>query len=201
MRILYGMVRPDAGTIEIDGAPTDIADPAMAIQLGIGMVHQRFQLVDELTAVENLVLGRVPCRFGPIFDRRRALAEAEQLAATLGTRMPWMRPVRDLGVGDKQRLEIIRLLYHRADVLIFDEPTGVLTPRRQLNSLPSCGAWPRPAARSSSSPTSSARSWRWRTRSRLFAGGGSSGPVVRTRPMPPRSPRSLSASSWRRGRH
>jgi general nucleoside transport system ATP-binding protein len=129
MRILYGMVRPDAGTIEIDGAPTDIADPAMAIQLGIGMVHQRFQLVDELTAVENLVLGRVPCRFGPIFDRRRALAEAEQLAATLGTRMPWMRPVRDLGVGDKQRLEIIRLLYHRADVLIFDEPTGVLTPQ------------------------------------------------------------------------
>jgi general nucleoside transport system ATP-binding protein len=129
MRILYGMVRPDAGTIEIDGAPTDIADPAMAIRLGIGMVHQRFELVDELTALENLVLGRVPCRFGPIFDRRRALAEAEQLAATLGTRMPWGRPVRDLGVGDKQRLEIIRLLYHQADVLIFDEPTGVLTPQ------------------------------------------------------------------------
>jgi simple sugar transport system ATP-binding protein len=129
MRILYGMVRPDAGTIELDGMPVEIADPAAAIRLGIGMVHQRFELVEELTALENLVLGRVPCRFGPVFDRGGALATAEQLAAALGARMPWQWLVRDLGVGDRQRLEILRLLYHRADVLIFDEPTGVLTPQ------------------------------------------------------------------------
>jgi ABC-type uncharacterized transport system ATPase subunit len=129
MRILYGMVRPDTGTIELDGAVVDLPDPAAAIRRGIGMVHQRFELVEDLTALENLVLGRVPCRIGPVFDRQRALAEAEALAATLGAHIPWQRLVRDLGVGDRQRLEILRLLYHRADVLIFDEPTGVLTPQ------------------------------------------------------------------------
>lgn len=129
MRILYGMVRPDAGAIELDGAVAELPNPAAAIRLGIGMVHQRFELVEDLTGLENLVLGRVPCRVGPVFDQKRALAEAEALAATLGARMPWQRLVRDLGVGDRQRLEILRLLYHQADVLIFDEPTGVLTPR------------------------------------------------------------------------
>jgi simple sugar transport system ATP-binding protein len=129
MRILYGMVRPDAGAIELDGALVEIANPAAAIRLGIGMVHQRFELVEELTALENLVLGHVPCRFGPMFDRTRALANANRLAAMLGARIPWERLVRDLGVGDRQRLEILRLLYHQADVLIFDEPTGVLTPQ------------------------------------------------------------------------
>jgi simple sugar transport system ATP-binding protein len=129
MRILYGMVRPDAGAIELDGDVVDVPDPAAAIRHGIGMVHQRFELVEDLTALENLVLGRVPCRFGPVFDQKRALAEAEALAATLGARIPWQRLVRDLGVGDRQRLEILRLLYHQADVLIFDEPTGVLTPQ------------------------------------------------------------------------
>jgi simple sugar transport system ATP-binding protein len=129
MRILYGMVRPDAGTIELDGTEVMLPDPAAAIRHGIGMVHQRFELVEDLTALENLVLGRVPCRIGPVFDQKRALAEAEALAATLGARIPWQRLVRDLGVGDRQRLEILRLLYHQADVLIFDEPTGVLTPQ------------------------------------------------------------------------
>ena len=129
MRVLYGMVRPDAGAIELDGEAVELPAPAAAIRLGIGMVHQRFELVEDLTALENLVLGRVPCSVGPVFDRKRALAEAEALAATFGARMPWQRLVRDLGVGDRQRLEILRLLYHQADVLIFDEPTGVLTPR------------------------------------------------------------------------
>jgi simple sugar transport system ATP-binding protein len=129
MRVLYGMVRPDAGAIELDGKIVDLPDPAAAIRLGIGMVHQRFELVEDLSALENLVLGRVPCSVGPVFDRKRALAEAEALAASLGARMPWQRLVRDLGVGDRQRLEILRLLYHQADVLIFDEPTGVLTPQ------------------------------------------------------------------------
>ncbi len=98
MRILYGMVRPDAGTIELDGVATEIADPGHAIRLGIGMVHQRFELVEDLSALENLVLGDVPRRFGVVFDRERALAAAERLAAELGVRMPWQRLVRDLGV-------------------------------------------------------------------------------------------------------
>lgn len=128
MRVLYGMVQPDAGTIEVEGQPVVLADPGAALRLGIGMVHQQFELVDELTALENLVLGRVPRRAGVVFAKRAALAEAETIAAELGVRLDWERPVRDLGVGDRQRLEIMRLLYHRSDVLIFDEPTGVLTP-------------------------------------------------------------------------
>ena len=129
MRVLYGMVRPDAGTIELDGVTTEIANPAHAIRLGIGMVHQRFELVEEFTALENLVLGAVPRRLGVVFDRARARADAERLAAQLGARLAWGRLVRDLGVGARQRLEIMRLLYHDADVLIFDEPTSVLTPQ------------------------------------------------------------------------
>jgi len=128
MRVLYGMVQPDAGTIELDGAPVVLADPADALRRGIGMVHQRFELVDDLSALENLVLGAVPRRAGLVFDRRAARAAADRIAAELGVRIAWDRPVRELGVGDRQRLEIMRLLYHRSDVLIFDEPTGVLTP-------------------------------------------------------------------------
>jgi simple sugar transport system ATP-binding protein len=128
MRTLYGMNRPDVGTIELDGAPVTIRDPAAAIALGIGMVHQRFQLVDSLTALENLALGRAPSRHGVVFDRDAALTAGERLAAELGTTMPWHHLVRDLSVGDRQRLEIMRLLYRDADVLILDEPTSVLTP-------------------------------------------------------------------------
>src|SRR5918999_4212896 len=74
MRVLYGMVRPDAGSIELDGVATEIASPADAIRRGIGMVHQRFELVEDLSALENLVLGRVPRRLGLGFDRERARA-------------------------------------------------------------------------------------------------------------------------------
>jgi simple sugar transport system ATP-binding protein len=128
MRTLYGMNRADAGTIELGGVPVTIRNPAEAIALGIGMVHQRFQLVDSLTALENLALGRAPSRHGVVFDREAARAAGERLAAELGTRMAWDRRVRDLSVGDRQRLEIMRLLYRDADVLILDEPTSVLTP-------------------------------------------------------------------------
>jgi simple sugar transport system ATP-binding protein len=129
MRIVYGLVQPDAGTYELDGRQVRLPGPASAIALGIGMVHQRFQLVDELSALENLVLGRTPRRLVGLFDRRRGLAEARTLEEQLGAHLRWAQPVRTIGVGDRQRLEIMRLLYQGADVLIFDEPTSVLAPQ------------------------------------------------------------------------
>ena len=128
VRAVYGLVEPDAGSIELDGQRITIASPAQAIQHGIGMVHQRFQLVEPLTALENLTLGDLPHR-GMFFDRPAALARARALASELGTTMEWDRAVAHLSVGARQRLEIMRLLYRKADILIFDEPTSVLTPQ------------------------------------------------------------------------
>jgi simple sugar transport system ATP-binding protein len=128
MRALYGLVRPDAGSIELDGTEVRIANPAQAIARRIGMVHQRFELVEQLSALENLTLGHLPGR-GLFFDRQTALARARELAAQLGTSMDWNRLVAHLTVGARQRLEIMRLLYRDADILIFDEPTSVLTPQ------------------------------------------------------------------------
>ncbi len=129
VRILYGLVEPDDGVIELDGRPVRIASPAAAIRLGIGMVHQRFELVDSLTALENLVLARMPTRYGVAFDREAALAAAREHAGRLGVTVDWDAPVATLDVGARQRLEIMRLLHTKADILIFDEPTSVLTPQ------------------------------------------------------------------------
>jgi general nucleoside transport system ATP-binding protein len=128
VRAIYGLEAPDAGSIELDGNRVDLATPAKAIAHGIGMVHQRFQLVEPLTALENLTLGDLPHR-GVFFDRFAALSRARALASELGTTMEWDRPVVHLSVGARQRLEIMRLLYRKADILIFDEPTSVLTPQ------------------------------------------------------------------------
>ena len=127
MRIVYGLERPDAGSIEIDGSPLASGDPQAAIAVGIGMVQQHFQLVDPLTALENLVLGAEPSR-GPMLDRLAARRRGDELARRLGARVDWSVPVSRLSVGERQRLEIMRLLYRDARLLIFDEPTTVLTP-------------------------------------------------------------------------
>ncbi|HEX2222517.1 MAG TPA: ABC transporter ATP-binding protein [Candidatus Limnocylindria bacterium] len=127
MRLVYGLERPDAGSIEIDGEPLPQGDPQAAIARRVGMVQQHFQLVDSLTAVENLVLGAEPAR-GPIIDRRAARRRGDELAGRLRARVDWDEPVSRLSVGERQRLEIMRLLYRDAQLLVFDEPTTVLTP-------------------------------------------------------------------------
>ena len=127
MRLVYGLDQPDAGVISVDGKPVEIDSPPTAIRLGIGMVQQHFQLVPGLSALENLVLGNEP-RAGVMLDRRAARARGDQLAAELQTAIDWDAPVERLSVGHRQRLEIMRLLYRDAKLLIFDEPTTVLTP-------------------------------------------------------------------------
>jgi simple sugar transport system ATP-binding protein len=128
MRILYGMIRPDAGRIEVDGVPARIASPADAMRLGLGMVHQHFMLVDPLTVAENVTLGHEPTGLLGRYDR----AAAERAVAALSERHrlpvdPRAR-IESLSVGAQQRVEILKALHRGARVLILDEPTAVLTP-------------------------------------------------------------------------
>jgi simple sugar transport system ATP-binding protein len=129
MRVLYGLLQPDSGTIELDGRPVRIPDPAAAMKLGLGMVHQHFLLVDTLTVAENITLGHEP--HGPLSGYRRAAAEREVAALAERYHLP-VEPgaaVSRLSVGAQQRVEILKALYHGARVLILDEPTAVLTPQ------------------------------------------------------------------------
>ena len=128
MRVLYGLLQPDAGTIEVDGRPVRLQHPADAMRLGLGMVHQHFMLVDTLTVAENVVLGREPRRALGGLDR--AAAEREVAALAERHRLP-VEPrarVGGLAVGVQQRVEILKALHHGARVLILDEPTAVLAP-------------------------------------------------------------------------
>jgi simple sugar transport system ATP-binding protein len=128
MKILYGMQRPDEGTIVVEGRQVTFASPADAIDAGIGMVHQHFMLADNLTVLENIVLGSEPRR-GVRLDfavARRRIVEISD-AYSLGVRPDAL--VEDLGVGDRQRVEILKVLYRGARVLILDEPTSVLVPQ------------------------------------------------------------------------
>ena len=128
MRVLYGLLEPDAGPIAIDGRAVRVHRPADAMRLGLGMVHQHFMLVDTLTVAENIVLGREPRSL--LGGLRRATAEAEVAALAARHRLP-VDPrarVSQLAVGVQQRVEILKALHHGARVLILDEPTAVLAP-------------------------------------------------------------------------
>jgi general nucleoside transport system ATP-binding protein len=128
MKILYGMQRPDEGTIEIDGAEVSFHSPADAIKVGIGMVHQHFMLADNLTVLENVVLGNEP-RAGGRLDFRAARAKIREISGSYGLGVDPDRLVDDLGVGERQRVEILKVLYRGARTLILDEPTAVLVPQ------------------------------------------------------------------------
>ncbi len=129
MRVLYGLLTPQAGHIEIDGRTVRIARPADAIRLGLGMVHQHFMLVEPMTVAENLALGHEP---GSRFGAWRAAAaehEVEELSARHGLKVDPRARIHTLSVGAQQRVEILKALHHRARVLILDEPTAVLAPQ------------------------------------------------------------------------
>lgn len=128
MNVLYGMTRPDSGTIRIDGRLVEIPSPSHAIRLGIGMVHQHFQLVGPLTVAQNVLLGCEP-RKGPFFDEQRANRIVAALAERVGLPIDPVARVEQLPVGMQQRVEILKVLHRDARILIFDEPTAVLTPQ------------------------------------------------------------------------
>ncbi|WP_433501490.1 ABC transporter ATP-binding protein [Sphaerimonospora sp. CA-214678] len=128
MKILYGMQRPDEGEIRVDGEPVVFHTPADAIAAGIGMVHQHFMLADNLTVLENVILGSEPRRGGVAIDFRAARKKIKEISDAYGLAIRPDVPVEELGVGDRQRVEILKVLYRGARILILDEPTAVLVP-------------------------------------------------------------------------
>ena len=128
MNLIYGLYTPDEGEILINGQVVHIKDPNDAIALGIGMVHQHFQLVPVLTVTENIMLGNESTN-GPFLNRRAARTRILEIAQHYGLEVDPDALVQDLSVGVQQRVEIIKALYRKADILIMDEPTAVLTPQ------------------------------------------------------------------------
>src|SRR5581483_6695684 len=127
MKILYGMQQPDEGEIRINGVPLKFRSPKDAIAAGIGMVHQHFMLADNFTILENIILGSEP-RVGPMIDAAAARRRLEELGSTYGMEVDPDQLVEELGVGERQRVEILNVLYRGAKILILDEPTAVLVP-------------------------------------------------------------------------
>jgi general nucleoside transport system ATP-binding protein len=128
MNTLYGMHKPDEGTIAIDGKQVVFSSPSDAIAAGIGMVHQHFMLADNLTVLENVVLGSEPTH-GGVLDFRAARKKIREISKTYGLNISPDDLVEDLGVGLRQRVEICKVLYRGARILILDEPTAVLVPQ------------------------------------------------------------------------
>ncbi len=127
MKILYGLERPDAGAISLDGVRTAIHSPLDAKRLGIGMVHQHFKLIPEFTVAENVALGAEPIRRGLFIDREAANARIAEVIASHGFAVDPRARVAELTVGQMQQVEIVKMLYRKAELLILDEPTSVLT--------------------------------------------------------------------------
>ena len=129
MNLAYGLLQPDAGEIRVDGRPVVFRSPADAMAAGIGMVHQHFMLVPVMTVAENVVLGAEPVRARFVVDLARAARDVEAISRRFRFEVDPTARVGDLPVGVQQRVEIIKVLYRRARVLILDEPTAVLTPQ------------------------------------------------------------------------
>lgn len=144
MKILYGMYTPDSGTIQVKGNTLEALNPKQAIDYGIGMVHQEFMLVKELTVLENIILGFEPQKHNKI-DFTKAREKIQYYVESYGMEIQPNKKVIDISVGEAQRVEIIKTLYRGAEILILDEPTAVLTPQETvklfeiLNSLKNDG--------------------------------------------------------------
>ena len=128
MGMLFGMYTPEAGIIKVNGKEVKISSPNVANDLGIGMVHQHFKLVENFTVTENIILGLEPTKFLSI-DIKSAAKKIEELSKTYGLNVDPYAKIEDISVGMQQRVEILKMLYRNAEVLIFDEPTAVLTPQ------------------------------------------------------------------------
>ncbi|ANE47420.1 heme ABC transporter ATP-binding protein [Paenibacillus swuensis] len=128
MSIVFGLYRQDEGEIFVNGNPSEIDNPNKAIELGIGMVHQHFKLVQPFTVTENIILGMEPKK-GLNIDYKTASRKVKALSEQYGLKVNPDSRIEDITVGMQQRVEILKTLYRGADILIFDEPTAVLTPQ------------------------------------------------------------------------
>lgn len=128
MNMLYGMYPPTSGEIYINGEKKEFKDPNDAIKAGLGMVHQHFMLIEPFTIVENIILGMEPVN-GVKVDIKKAREEVIELANRYGFKIDPDAKIEDISVGTQQKVEILKVLYRGADILIFDEPTAVLTPQ------------------------------------------------------------------------
>ena len=128
MSILFGLYQPDDGTISVRGKQVRITSPRVATDLGIGMVHQHFKLVHNFTVTDNIILGLEPQRWG-IVSTGAAVRRIQEISLRYGLNVDPDAKIEDITVGMQQRVEILKMLYRNADVLILDEPTAVLTPQ------------------------------------------------------------------------
>ncbi|MFD2443583.1 ABC transporter ATP-binding protein [Bacillus sp. CGMCC 1.16607] len=128
MGVLFGMYQPEKGTIKVHEKEVKITNPNVANRLGIGMVHQHFKLVENFTVTENIILGSEPLKGGLVLDIEKAAKRIAELSKNYGLNVDPYAKIEDISVGMQQRVEILKMLYREAEVLIFDEPTAVLTP-------------------------------------------------------------------------
>src|SRR4051812_33690788 len=146
MKTLYGAHRPDEGRVLVNGVEQNFKSPRDAIDVGIGMVFQHFMLADNLRVWENIVIGDEPSSGGVWLNGRRAVSRLRELSAQYGLDVEPTDLVADLGVGEKQRTEILKVIYRGARILILDEPTAVLVPHevdelfQSLRSLTQAGS-------------------------------------------------------------
>lgn len=129
MSVLFGLYQPEDGVIKIKGKEMQISSPKIAYNQGIGMVHQHFKLVQKFDAVRNIVLGNEPKKFGIFFDMIAASKKVKSLSEKYKFKIDFNKKVEDMSVGEQQKIEILKMLYRDAEILIFDEPTAVLTPQ------------------------------------------------------------------------
>lgn len=128
MNVLYGLYQAEEGEIFVNGKKEDINNPSKAISLGIGMIHQHFMLVDIFTVTENIILGNESLK-GLSLDMKKARKDVKDLAEKYGFKIDPDMKIEDMTVGQQQKVEILKALYRKADILILDEPTAVLTPQ------------------------------------------------------------------------
>lgn len=128
MNILSGLLQPTSGTIRVNGKEVTISSPTVADKLGIGMVHQHFMLVKDFTVTENIILGSETSRYG-LLNRKASEKMIKELSEKYKLYVEPTAKVENISVGMEQRIEILKTLYRGADIIIFDEPTAVLTPQ------------------------------------------------------------------------
>ncbi|GAA0332300.1 guanosine ABC transporter ATP-binding protein NupO [Bacillus carboniphilus] len=135
MNVLFGLYQPENGEIRVRGEKVEITSPNIANDLGIGMVHQHFMLVDDFTVTENIILGKEPTK-GKLFNNQKhARNKVKEISEKYGLKVDPDARIADISVGMQQRVEILKTLYRGADILILDEPTAVLTPQEIMDLI------------------------------------------------------------------